>query len=466
MSAPWRWLTGMASALIAYPLAERLEKRHVREKWAALRAHYALPYPQRKALQAKRLAEIASFAGQTVPYYRDLFASLHFDPEKLERDTGYLNDLPYLTKAIVREQGARLYSRPLGQDRHHVCKTGGSTGLPCQIMYDQEAADWSAAVTLYCRERIGKKKWHTEAHFASRFPEVFPLKDRLRESVKCFAMNRANIFFDRLDDAELEAIWRHLRKLKAKLVHGHPSTLYALACHVRKTRGKDKAFDIFESSGEWLQPAKRKAIQEALSCRVIDRYGLAEFGVIAYQLDLGNPSDISDTSDKGQPDQGDEPLLALDSEGWMETFTDPACGQSDDPCREIVFTGFRNRLMPLVRYRTGDCATLVENEDGMHLTAMMGRLHDFVPIHGATYPTHYLQDVLDRVGGVQEFQIDLGHDVPLLRIVPEEGTDCAALEKRLRAWWSDGLSIAFVQAGDLVRSGWRSKFRHVVGTPS
>lgn len=439
---PLRYIQGWASALVAYPIAEYQEKRAVRSKLAELRSYYQLPFSERKCIAVARLANIVEYAGKTVPYYRDLFQARGFDPARLRKDPVYLEDLPFLTKDIIREQGSRLLSRPLQEVRHHVCKTGGSTGLSCHIHYDQVGADYSAAVTLFARERVGKTKHKFELHFASRFPDIFPFKDRLREHLKCFAMNRYNIFFDRLDDLGLEEIWRTLRGRRAYLVHAHPSTIYALACYIERTRGSANAFKVFESSGELLEPYMREKINTVLKCRVIDRYGLAEFGVIGYQT---------------QPDSLE--LTVFDSEGWPESRLLDEDGAEQS---ELVFTGFRNQLMPLIRYRTGDLGALSETHDGWRLSNMVGRIHDLVPIDGATYPTHYVQDVLDRIGGVQEFQIDLRETPAKLLIVPEAGADTQMILAKLQGWWHGGVCVEFGTHADLVRIGHRSKFRHVV----
>ena len=420
-----------------------MEKRQVRPKLAELRRHYRAPFAGRKVLARKRLRETLEFAGQNVPYYRDIFRTCGFQPESIEKDPRHIERLPYLTKEIIREQGERLVSQPLGGIRHHKCKTGGSTGLSCFIYYDQPGADHAAACLLYARERIGKKRHHTETHFACRFPDAarsfgWPT----REDFKCFAMNRRNIFFDRIDKNGLEEIWSQLEGTRPRLVHAHPSTIYALACHIEKTRGTAKAFDVFESSGELLEAHMRKKISHALQCAVVDRYGLAEFGVIAYELHGAGTG-----------------LQVFDSEGWPEHRASEAGGD------ELVFTGFRNPLMPLIRYATGDKATVVEREDGFVLEGVTGRIHDIVPINGIPHPTHHIQDMLDhRVGGIQEFQIDLRGRKPILRIVPELSTDPVALTSKIESVWPGAFDIEMGTHQDMVRVGHRAKFRHVVTT--
>jgi phenylacetate-CoA ligase len=443
MIGPAQYALGWLSALVAYPIAERIEKRDIRNKRSELRSYFKLPFEARKQIMRTRLADMAEFAGANVPYYKDLFRTHGFDPTVLRKDSAYLQDLPYLTKDIVREQGRRLLSRELDGLRHYDMKTGGSTGLSAHFLYDQEAMDHSAAVTLYARERIGKKKHKFELHFACRFPDAAASSKWTREDWKELAMNRSNIFFDRLDEQGLEEMWQTLQTRRPYLIHGHPSTIYALACHIQKTRGQANAFQVFESSGELLEAHQRKVISEALQCKVVDRYGLAELGIMAYELN--------------GPATG---LQALDSEGWPESLEqEDASGKT----HELVFTGFRNRLMPLLRYRTGDMARVVEQADGFYLTDVVGRIHDLVPINGIPHPTHHIMDMLDhRVGGIQEFQIDLRQPKPILRIVPELNASADHIREKIVSFWGDAFELQFVQHDGFVRVGRHQKFRHLV----
>jgi phenylacetate-CoA ligase len=440
---PLRLLKGVVGGYVAYPIAESREKRIVRPKIAELRSHYTLPMAERRRIAVNRLTQILQFSAVHVPYYRDLFQQIGFDPDKVAQDPKRLESLPFLTKDIIREQGDRMLSRPLNEGPHHVCKTGGSTGLSCTIYYDQEAADYSSAVTSYARHRIGKYRFRSELHFACRFPGDPIPEWPSREDFKCFAMNRSNIFFDRLDDIGLEEIWQTLQRRKPYLVHAHPSTIYALACYVERVYGGGKIFDVFESSGELLDDRAREVIARALQCRVIDRYGLAELGVMAYEVN-GHEAGFQ----------------VFESEGWAESRL---ADNDIDGTHELVFTGFRNRLMPLLRYATGDMARVEERKDGFFLTDIVGRIHDVVPINGVPHPTHHIQDILDhRVGGIQEFQVDLRTEPPILRIVLESWANPQDTEAKVKSFWQDAFKIDFVGHEDLVRVGSRSKFRHVV----
>ncbi len=438
---PVRELRGLFSAHLAYPLAEHLEKRHIRNKVAELRRHYALPLSQRLDIAHRRCHAIVAYAGQQVPYYRDLFRRIGFDPDKLARDPAYLQDLPYLDKDTIRAEGERLLSDELKGAVRHERKTGGSTGLSCMIYYDPQGLDYTAAVVLFARGSIGKSRRRSELHFACRFPDAVPERWPSREDLKCLAMNRSNIFFDRLDAVGLEEMWQLLRLRRPYLIHGHPSTLHALACHVEARYGRGHAFEVFESSGELLHPHQRDKIAAVLGCRVVDRYGLAELGVVAYELGAAG-----------------EGLQVLDSEAWPESMPTPG-----EDAEELVFTGFRNRLMPLIRYRTGDLARVERTDRGLFLRDVVGRMHDMVPISGIPHPTHHVMDMLDhRVGSIQEFQIDIRSTPPTLRIVPEAGASTEHIRQRIEQFWPQGFRIEFVTAEDFVRVGRHQKFRHLV----
>src|SRR4029077_12184565 len=113
---------------------------------------------------------------------------------------------------------------------------------------------------------------------------------------------------------------------------------------------------------------------------------------------------------------------------------------------ELVITTLKNWMMPLLRYRTGDIAVLRQSEDGFFIQDLLGRTHDVVEIGGVRVPTHHVQDVLDRIGQIREFQIDASSARPLLRVVPESSEASAMISEKLRQHWDDNIDIEFIDA--------------------
>lgn len=433
-------------AWLGYPLAEWYQGREIRATAAMLRREMRLPFAQRLAQRQRQLSETLAKAGQHVPYYRDLFRQQGFDPARVAVDIRYLEQLPYLTKELIREHGARLLSEQYPAEQLETRKTGGSTGPSTTIYYSREALDWTAAVNLVGLEGAGKFQHMREVHLASKFPETFPWKDRVKEQLKVRVLNRANIFTDRFDAASLEQVWHRLRRLRPHLIQGHPSTLYALALYLSERQIDARgSIHVFESTGEVLDPKKRRTISEVFGCDVVDRFGNAEFGIVGYER-LGEP---------------EHRLHVYDSIIWPETRPHESGHQ------ELVLSALRNDAMPLIRYRTGDLGELLTTASGFYLRNIAGRVHDLVRIGDSHYPTHYIQDLLDRVGGIDEFQLEERSDGTLvLWLVANEAARHVAINERVRTWWPTGLEVRFTDFAGLKREGWRGKFRYVVSSAS
>jgi phenylacetate-CoA ligase len=430
------------NAYALYPLAEKGQRRRIRSKLRILNNHTKRPFHERKNWQLQQLGRMLQLAAKSVPYYRELFRQTNFDPGKVETDPSYLRQLPYLTKDIIRREKERLLNEDFSQSDLHVRKTGGSTGPSTFIYYSQEALDWTAAVNLFVLEWTGKKRHWKEVHLSTRFPESIPFKDRLKERFKCMALNRINVLTDQLDDRGLAKLWDQLLRARPYLVQGHPSTMWALSRFVRRRSYNARdVLQVFESTGEALDPMKQCFIQETLNCQVVNRYGNAEFGVIAYSP---------------EPEQ-DSYLRLLDFMVWPEVEA------TEDGPPELIFTGLTNSAMPLIRYRTGDQGELQQDGDGFLLRNLRGRVHELVRVGNRTYPTHYFQDLLDKIGGITEFQVlDRNDGRPLLKIVPEDFKSGEALLTRVVQWLGNGVDVMLVDVDGLNRVGRNGKFCHVV----
>lgn len=444
---------GLVGSVGVFPIAERFQRRAMRAKERALAVDMSLSFSERRRLSWSRLIDTVRFAGTHVPYYRDLFSKTGFDPETLLRDPRFLADIPVLTKDIIRSQGDRMLRDDHANYRKHVSKTGGSTGPSAYVIYDQHGADSSSAVTRYARARVGATSAKAELHLAAKFQGMIPIKARMREQIKCLANNRFNLTFASFSFDELDHLWRRIKAIRPYLVHGHPSTLYQLALHVAPQGAHDRAFKVFESSGEMLTQVQRDLIQNVFNCEVINRYGLAEAGVLAYQ---------TDTVDEG--------MLFFDPIAWPEIvdveFQAELAQVGTGRSGELVVTAFASRMMPLIRYGTGDIATMRETPNGFYIQNMIGRIHDVVMIAGIPVPTHHVQDILDKIGGIREFQIESGLDRPVFRIVAENDAATGPIQIGLRERWSNFIDVEFIEVDALKLQGWRSKFRHLVTPPA
>lgn len=554
---------------ILYPILEKYQKRDILSKFKHFINFEKKVKNDKDKVVVNRIYNILKEAEEFVPYYKKLFKDFDFNPEEILNDINYLNKLPYLTKEIIQREGNNLIDTRYKNQVLHERKTGGSTGTSTLIYYSQEALDWTASSNQYAISWTGKKRHFKEIHLSSEFPETFPLSDRIKEYIKCKALNRINVTTHSFDDVDMEEMYIKIKKANVYYLEGHPSTLYALAMYIKKSNInlEKPLFNVFESTGEVLDNIKRKAIEDYIKCRVYDRYGNAEFGVVAHETNSSNHSlkviDFMVYPEKFDYKQGDKehifkrdingmitisPTLKIEKiwknradlqeifpygltaqynelwkwwidwgsteynsksklpsellyidltqdvisflidiiwsnridlqeafpfaykspdnfiKWWKESGINEYLYEEkeDNIYKELVLTTLTNSAMPLIRYRTGDLiASLEKKEDGYYISNIQGRLHDLITIDNKTYPTHYIQDLLDRVGNIIEFQIEMTDSKTILYLVLANKLEEDSIREKLKSWWQN-IDIRFIELYELKKVGWRDKFRYVI----
>jgi len=232
---------------------------------------------------------------------------------------------------------------------------------------------------------------------------------------------------------------------------GYPSSIALLSQYLLDWHGElgTAAPRAVFTSSETLLDFHRQRIARATGAPVIDRYGNAEFSVSALQCPGGR--------------------YHVDTEfGVVEI---DAHEETEDWVRgEVISTGFANRAMPLLRYRTGDVATLLKREicpcgrARPILKQIDGRIEEYVATPDGRRVgrmDHIFKDALE----VKEAQIvQPSTDRLVVRIVPRPGfgpADRRQLERELRTRLGDEIRIDFenVEAIPRLQNG---KFRAVV----
>lgn len=134
-----------------------------------------------------------------------------------------------------------------------------------------------------------------------------------------------------------------------ELYTGNPISLAKLATLPLKTRPA-----AILSGAMALGSGLRKSLSERFDCPVIDLYGITEAGLIAWR-----------------PDNGPHRLLPRELHVEILTPTGAPCRPGERG--EITVTCGENPLLPLLRYRTGDHATLSPVDEHPVLADLEGR---------------------------------------------------------------------------------------------
>jgi phenylacetate-CoA ligase len=427
--------TRFASSCL-FPLHERLKGHDSRARRVALEKSQWWP---REAIEARRRERLEAFlleAGTHVPYYRDLFERVSFDPRRTE-----LAKLPFLTKDVVRARFEALKSVQAGPVS--LYNTGGSTGEPLQFLMGKSrkshdvAAKWRA--TRWWGVDIGDPElviWGSPVELGAQ-DRVREIRDRLFRTRLLPAFEMSN---ERVDEF-IETIER----VRPKMLFGYPSAQAHMA-----RRAKARGIDLSRSgvavafvTAEQLLDEQKAIIEEVFGCSVANGYGGRDLGFAAHACPEGGMHISAE----------DIVVEIVDSDGGVLPVGEEG---------EIVVTHLATSDFPFIRYRTGDLGVLSDRAcrcgRGLPLLeSVRGRTTDLVVAEDGTvmHALALIYAVRD-VPGVHNFRIvqeDLHHTRVLL--VTDDGFPDASealMKQRLSERLGAGVRISMERVEQIPRS--------------
>ena len=383
---------GLYTSLVAnilFPLQEKLKKHDTVAIRQAMDDSQWWPAEKLEALRLERLRALLTKAGKHVPYYRDYFKNLGFDPQKIE-SLADLQKLPFLTKTVIRTEGERMKAdNARGLARFN---TGGSSGEPLIFFIGTErvshdvAAKWRA--TRWWDVDIGDPEivvWGSPIELGTQ-DKVRIIRDKLMrtELMPAFQMNETN----------LNQFVARICERRPKMLFGYPSAISHVAAHAQK-RGvplNKLGIKVVFCTSERLNDHQREAISNAFGCPVANGYGGRDAGFIAHECPAGNMHITAE----------DIIVEIIDENGKI---------QPSGVTGEIVTTHLATADYPFIRYRTGDIGTLSNEKCSCGrglplLKEIQGRSTDFVvAADGTVMHGLALIYILRDQPGVKEFKV-------------------------------------------------------------
>jgi len=377
---------------IVYPLYyfksgdKRLARLRVMEK------NQYLPLKDLQEFRAEKVREIVSYAYENTNYYRQLL-----DDNGISlSDIKTLDDLakiPPLTKTHIQNNRQALLSREFTKAELIKDASGGSTGEPTVFYKNLEYQQLRAA------DQLRHDRW-SGWNIGDRFALIWGAQRDLKasQSIREFIISRyiARIWeldaFD-MNRATMDKYVETLQKIQPKMVLGYANALVAFSEYLIKYHPDHgiKPKGII-SSAETLTESKRKIIETAFKCKVLNRYGSREVGLIA--------SECSEQS--GLHINADNIHVEIVKDGKSVPL-----GESGD----ILVTDFSNKAMPLIRYKLGDVGRLSVDSCRCARTlpllqSVEGRWGDFfVAADGSLVHGEYFTHLFYGEADVKKFQM-------------------------------------------------------------
>jgi phenylacetate-CoA ligase len=311
-----------------------------RKTYAFVQAAQWWSTEQAREYQLEQLRSICSFAQQESRYYRRVFDTAGFHPDAL-RTLEDLSVLPTIDKRTIQEHTDELCAMPLHDSCVDLCTTGGTSGAPLTFYMDRARSAIEYAYLVTSWERAG---YHLGAPMGVLRGRTLT-RNRRRGFHYAYDPLLDHHYYSsyHLTDTDMRRYLEHISSLGPCFLHVYPSSVAILSRFVRRSGIAVPAnlLGIIAES-ENIYPDQRAEIEDTFQVRMFSDYGHSEKLVFAAECE-------SSTDYHVWPTYGY--LELLDEQG--HSVTTP--GQRG----EIVGTGFINRVMPFIRYRTGDYATRV-----------------------------------------------------------------------------------------------------------
>ncbi|HMN42966.1 MAG TPA: hypothetical protein PKE27_00195 [Povalibacter sp.] len=394
-----------------------------------LRSQWA-PIEQLRATQARRLQEIGRYAAAHSPHYREQFKQAGVDPQQLTLES--LQRLPLLTKTELREHTEQMLSDEFARDQLVVHKTGGSTGQSVVVYLDK----------LWQQIRNGDEL--RANHWAGWYPGTKvmaiwgnpPQPDSWRAKLRS-ALHSRMIFLDTMNisDVTLREFVEHWRRERPRIVYGHAHSIFIVAEWLVQQGVTDLHPRGIVATSMMLLPQERVVIERAFGCKVINRYGCEEVGLIAAECEIHDGMHLN--------------IEHLVIEVLREDGSPTAPGEEG----VIVVTDLLNRAMPMIRYRVEDVGVLSERHCTCGrqlplLEKLVGRVADYLKKADGSRVAgvSLVERTLTRITGLGQMQlVQTAIDRFEVRVVPTSSFDqstVSAVEQELHEVFGANVQVS------------------------
>lgn len=283
-----------------------------------------------KDFQFDELKNILIYSYRWVPYYTELFDKVGFRPQFM-KSFEEIQVIPFLTKELVRVNFDRLISTEKIPGGHYIATTGGSTGEPLKVLLDYDCVFKENAFVNHFRSKLGYQNQDRLAtfrgvKFGNKLWKFNPMQKEL-------------IFSPfKLSKRTLTSYVNKINEFKPNYLNGYLSSLtfFAKLLSENNLKLKHPVKGIFLIS-ENIDKTQRDFLENFFQIKSSTFYGHSERCIIAEEL---QPNEY-----QFDPFYGYTELIPISENNYS-----------------IVGTGFLNKKMPLIRYRTDDICSPINQK--------------------------------------------------------------------------------------------------------
>lgn len=360
-------------------------------------------------LQDQKLDRLIKHAAATSNWYKKIIIDLGIDPNK-QFTRADLALFPITTKQDIRENTQDFISSQFDPERMPKAKTGGSTGVSLNLFFDENCQKLRNGAQIFADSFSGWKPGARIAAVWGNPPKAITLKQKIR----AFLLDRM-IYLDtmNLDSRSMGDFVDTWRRFSPDMVFGHAHSIYIFAKYLIENGINNLRPQGIVATSMMLLDHERAVIEQAFQCKVSNRYGCEEVGLIAVECEQHNGMHIN------------SPHIILE-----------CLNDHDQPVPmgtpgKLVITDLNNFGMPLIRYRVEDVGVLSEHKCSCGRTTpilerLEGRMADFLkkPDGGQVAGVSLVERTLTKIPGIEQMQLvqETLHHILINRVKGHEYT--------------------------------------------
>ena len=401
----------------------------------------------------KLLKDLLMHCLKSVKYYSQLMETignrdiLENHPEK------YLSMLPVLTKDIIRRNLKELRSNDLKHGKWYFNTSGGSTGEPIKLIQDRDFFDKTTATTLVYDRLVGREIGEAEVRLWGSEKEVLQGTMGWKVNFFNYLTNSTYLNAFRMSPEDMKNFILILNRIRPKVIVAYAQAIYELAKYAKQRQIEVISQNVIISSAGTLYSWMREMVEDVFKCKVYNRYGSREVGTIACES------------------PGRDGLWVAPWANYVEIVDDEdnvlPCGAEG----HILVTCLTNHAMPLIRYKIGDCGSIIPERcnsyEGQALSFVTGRNVDMFKTPRGTkidgeYFTHllYFKEWVKKFQVVQKSDSDIEFKIVKSNLEPEPGELDDIITKSQMVMGKD-CNISFEFVDDILPSA-SGKYRYTI----
>lgn len=252
-------LTGMRTAWMAL--------HHYRRSQRMMRA----TREQIDRYHLKKLQELVRYAFDHVPFYREEYKKVGFEPNDL-RTLDDFRHLPYLSKEQVRERHDELLSDEFSGIRTFNCQTSGSTGMPLQVSWDNyvDEVQFAMCYDIWHQAGYSLGDWQFQLKYHKGVYGI----DRSKHQIWMNAYHN--------NPETRKFVYGMFREHPVRHILGHPTAVLHFIQGM-DDRSLLSSLRGITTSGEPLTASLRQALESESGVRVFDWYNNQEHSLLGYE---------------------------------------------------------------------------------------------------------------------------------------------------------------------------------------